>query len=151
MNMLKTGLFLILFVLYACNPCNNLDCAASSYSVAFRITRVSDSTDLVFGPNRTYDRTKIRVYALNGRDTTFFECKPFGYRSAGYDSLLLVDLTAAPPVAFIRLDDTDTDTLSVAYKTISTKCCGTITEITSLRLNNNVEVPGGSDPLVIRK
>jgi hypothetical protein len=54
-------------------------------------------------------------------------------------------------IAYMRLSNGDIDTLNISYKTIDTKCCGTITEITNFRFNNSVDIPGDRGTQEIKK
>src|SRR5690348_13371646 len=76
--------------LTSCDPCRNLDCLTSNYDGQFRIVSVSNGNDLVFGPNRVYDKNQIRFYTLTGTDTTFFNYQTIRFPGAGYDSVLQV-------------------------------------------------------------
>ena len=53
--------------------------------------------------------------------------------------------------AYMRLRANDLDTLQVTYQTYTTKCCGTITEITNIRFNDAVNIPGSRRVQEIRK
>jgi hypothetical protein len=51
----------------------------------------------------------------------------------------------------MKLSDTDTDTLNIEYNTFTTKCCGTVTEITKYRYNNSIDIAGGRGIQEIKK
>ncbi len=146
--------FILFFVLalVSCDPCDNLDCISDNYFGQFRIVSKTDGKDLVFGPDAIYDKTKIRFYSLNGADTMFFSYEPLKFAGVGYDSILYVNFfpeTKTP--AYIKLNDLDTDTLTITYNTFSTKCCGTITEIVKFRYNNSIDIPGDQGTQALRK
>ena len=107
--------------------------------------------DLVFGANRVYDKNQIRFYSLQGADTTFFDYETMKLSGPGYDSILLVHFYPERDVAYIRLSNTDIDTLNITYRSIGSRCCGTITEITHFRYNNAVDIPGSNGTQEIRK
>jgi hypothetical protein len=139
-------------ILSSCDPCNNLDCITDNHFGQFRIVNKVDGKDLVFGPNQIYDKSKIKFYILNGNDTTFFQYNPIKFSGNGYDSILEVRFypeTLTP--VYMKLSDTDTDTLNVTYNTFKTKCCGTITEITKYRHNNSIDIPGNTGTQEIKK
>jgi hypothetical protein len=138
-------------VLSSCDPCNNLDCAASNHNGQFRIVSASNGNDLVFGTNRVYDKNQIRFYSLKGTDTTFFEYQTIKFGGIGYDSILNVRFYPQPDIAYMRLSNGDIDTLNISYKTTETKCCGTITEITNFRFNNAVDIPGDKGTQELKK
>jgi hypothetical protein len=79
---------LILF--YSCDPCANLDCISDNYDGQFRIVNATNGNDLVFGPNKIYDKNTIKFYSLKGTDTTFFDYQTIKFSNTGYDSILYV-------------------------------------------------------------
>ena len=141
----------IVILLSSCNPCNNLDCAASNYDGQFRIVSASNGNDLVFGPNRVYERNQIKFYFLKGADTTFLACNAIKFGGTGYDSILYVRFYPQTDVAYMRLSNGDVDTLHISYKTTQTKCCGTITKITNFRYNNAIDIPGDKGTQELKK
>ena len=146
---------LFTFCLASCDPCNNLDCMYSNYNGQFRIISRNDNKDLVFGPDKIYDKSQIRFYSLNGTDTTYFETKAIYAPGTGYDSILSVNFfTASSPVssiAYMRLSNGDVDTLNLAYQSITSKCCGTVTEINNFRVNNVTDLGNNSNTREIKK
>jgi hypothetical protein len=138
---------------YSCDNCGSLECAPNDYEGQFRIVSAIDGKDLVFGPTRIYDKDQIRFYSLNGAgaDTNFFDYQPMEYGGAGYDSILQVLFLPKVNIAYMRLSNGDVDTFNITYTDFDTKCCGTVTEITTLRLNNSVNIPGNIGPQEIRK
>ena len=138
-------------LLIACDPCKNLDCVGNNYDGQFRIVSASTGNDLVFGPNRIYDRNQIKFYSLNGTDTTFFEYQAIKFGGTGYDSILHVRFYPPSDVAYVRLSSSDIDTLNIAYNTTPTKCCGTITEITNFSYNNAVDIPADKGTQELKK
>lgn len=136
---------------YSCDPCRNLDCVSDRYEGQFRITSATTGTDLLFGPNRVYDRNQVRFYALKGTDTTYFTQQAVRFGGTAYDSILQVRFYPQTDVAYLRLSNGDIDTLAISYKTTPTRCCGTITEITRFRYNNAVDLPGDGGTLELKK
>ncbi|MEO8821828.1 MAG: hypothetical protein ABI267_08755 [Ginsengibacter sp.] len=149
----KSFVFLLLILtMYSCFPCGYLKCGGNNFDGQFRIVDKVTGDDLVFGPTSIYDKNKIRFFSLNGRDTISYEYTTIKFGGLGYDSILYV--TFYPPPAtpvFMKLNDADTDTLLLSYKTSSSKCCGTHTEITKYRYNDSTEFPGNEGTQVIRK
>ena len=146
------GFFLVVGLIFSsCDKCANLDCISDSYYGQFRIVRATDGKDLVFGPDKIYDKNQIKFYSLKGIDTTFFEYQTIKFPSIGYDSILSVRFFPRADFAYIRLSNGDIDTLNVSYNTFNTKCCGTITEINNFRLNNSLDIPGNKGTQEIKK
>ena len=143
--------FIIALILSGCNKCDNLDCISNNYVGQFRIIRATDGKDLVFGPDKIYDKNQIKFYSLNGVDTTFFEYEPVKFASIGYDSILHVRFLPKTALAYIRLSNGDIDTLQISYNTFNTECCGTITEIKNFRFNNLIDIPGDKGTQEIKK
>ncbi len=147
---LQVTAFLTLFL--ASCTCAYLDCVSSNYRFQFDIVSITDSTDLVFGRNRVYDKNKFRFYSLKGSDTIFYELKPYGYGlNAPEDSILTVWFYPAADTAYMQLSNGDVDTLAMNFEMTKTKCCGTITEITNFRWNNKINYPGNEGTQLIKK
>lgn len=108
MKNLKLILFLIttLIIFHSCNKCKNLDCAANNYSGQFRIVKIADGKDLVFGADKIYDKNQIKFYSLNGIDTTFLDYKPIKFANSGYDSILYVNFLPKIDIAYRKLRHT---------------------------------------------
>lgn len=144
--------FLLTLTCISCDPCKNLDCVYDNHFGQFRIVSKTNGQDLVFGPNAIYDNTKIKFYSLSGTDTTFFQYSATKSPGNGYDSILYIRFypeTSTP--AYIKLNDLDTDTLTITYNSYGTKCCGTITEIIKYKYNNLTDIPGNQGTQEIRK
>jgi len=118
--------------------CAYVNCSPNDYA-RFRILRASNGEDLVFGPNRLYDKDQIKFYSLHGTDTTFFNYAPIS-GGVGLDSLLYVNFSSLPEVAYIRLSSTDIDTLLVTHGSVKDRCCGTFEAIKKFRYNNALDV-----------
>ena len=155
-------LLFVSFTLQSCDRCYSLECAPSDYIGQFRIVSASDGKDLLFGPTKTYDLSKIRFYGINAADTIFFECKAYrSYADKGYDSVINVyffpkydTITKQERLfdnAYMRLSNGDIDTFKLSYNTVSSKCCGTQTNIVNYRFNNSVDIPGGNGVQEIKK
>lgn len=137
--------------LSACDPCRNLDCKYSNYYGQFRILSKADNRDLVFGANKIYDKEQIQCYTLIGSDTTFFETKAIYLPGSGYDSILTVNFFPAASTVYMRLSNSDVDTLNLTYQSTGSKCCGTITEINNFKLNDATDLGNNSITREIKK
>jgi hypothetical protein len=149
--MIKWVYLISLFCFLSCDPCRSLDCASSNYYGQFRIVSSTTNKDLVFGPNKVYNKDQINFYSLSGIDTTFFPYQAIYFPGPGYDSILYVNFFPAQDTAFMRLSNGDTDTLQLTYQAKTTKCCGTITEISNFRINNTINIPGTQGTQLIKK
>ena len=122
---------------YSCDRCSKIGCLSSNYYGQFRIIRVNDSTDMVFGKDKVYDKTKIKFYSLQGADTIFLDYQPYKASYNTFDSVLQVYFYPPVDTAYMRLSDGDIDTLNLTYTTYgSDPCCPSETEITTIRFNN---------------
>jgi hypothetical protein len=137
------------FLFHSCDRCHNLDCP-SNYDGQFRIVSAIDGKDLVFGPNKIYDKDQIKFYSIKGADTSYFGYYTTKYETLGPDSVLEVRFFPKNEIAYMRLSNTDVDTLNISYTTLQTKCCD-ITEISNFRYNNSVDFPGSKGTLEIKK
>ena len=123
----------------------------SKLNGTFRIVSASNGTDLLFGPNKIYDKEQLKFYAISGTDTTYFEPRALKTENTGYDSILVVRFSSQPEVAYLQLNNSDVDTIQITYATTNTECCGTISEIVNYRYNNAVDIPGNSGTQEIEK
>jgi len=140
-------LFLVLF-LSACDPCARLDCAYSDYDGQFRIVRASDGSDLLFGSQKLYAADSLRFYTVKGSDTTVFQSSSAYLPGSGYDSILQVRFFPQADTAYMQLPNGDVDTLTMAFETIPSRCCGTRTNITAFRLNDAAALPGDGTQII---
>lgn len=123
----------------------------SQLNGTFRIVSASTGTDLLFGPNKIYDKEQLKFYAINGTDTTYFEPRALKTENTGYDSILVVRFSSQPEVAYLQLSNNDVDTIQISYATTNSECCGTISEIVNYRYNNAVDIPGNKGTQEIKK
>ena len=132
-------LFLFLLLFLGCDPCGKLDCATGDRNVQFRIIDKQSGSDLLFGPSRIYHPDSIQFYSIKDLDTTFYEPrKDRIIRSQANDSLVYVIFFRPSSTVYMRLKSGDVDTLKLGLKSYDTRCCGRLTDITSLRLNDSL-------------
>jgi hypothetical protein len=151
MRLFKFALIAILsgVLFHSCDRCHNLDCP-TNYHGQFRIVSAIDGKDLVFGPNKIYDKDQIKFYSIKGADTTYFGFYTFKSPN-GYDSILNVLFFPKNEIAYMRLSNGDVDTLTISYNTFETECCGITDNISNFRFNNSVDLPGDKGTQVIQK
>jgi hypothetical protein len=155
--MKKTILILLIcfcvILFYACDKCRYLDCSVTNTSAQFRIISKTNGYDLVFGNNSIYDKNKIKFFSLNGNDTVFFQYSPESrYLNDTRDSILKVYyLTEPKGLTFIKLSNTDVDTLTMTYLTENTKCCGVVTTISKFIYNNTNDIGGNGETRELKK
>lgn len=134
----------------SCDPCAGkyYECPSFSGGASLRIVWASDGKDLVFGPNRVYDRSQFKFYTLKGTDTAFLNYQIFNLPT---DSLIGVAFSPQTETVYMRLGNGDVDTLSFAYQTMSSKCCGTNIVFSKITVNN-VSQPATQNPILeVRK
>jgi hypothetical protein len=153
MTRILVFVFLIFSIMFSsCDPCANLKCISENISGQFRIVSKQDGKDLLFGPTRIYDKAKIKFYTLKGGDTLFFQYDLIKFPGNGYDSIIYIrfyPVTITP--VYLKLNDTDIDTLDITYHMSKSRCCGTFTEITKFRYNNLIDIPGNKGIQEIKK
>lgn len=88
---------------------------------------------------------------MQGKDSSFFEYQTIKFSGAGYDSILQVYFYPKTDTAYMQLSNGDIDTLQVFYHTFSTRCCGSITEISNFRYNNSIDIPGNKGTQELKK
>ena len=152
MRHFKLALLAILsgVLFHSCDRCHNLDCP-SGYHGQFRIVSAVDGKDLVFGPNKIYNKDQIKFYSVNGADTIYFGYQSIKLPNIGYDSVLFVRFFPTNEITYMRLSNGDVDTLTISYNTFETECCGTTAIISNFRFNNSVDLPGDKGTQEIKK
>jgi hypothetical protein len=128
-------LFLALLSTQSCwvDPCNP-NCS-DSYNLLFRIVNKNTGKDLVYGPDKIYDRTQMKVFLVKGVDTTVINIKAL-YGSSPSDSILYFDLPARSDTGYLRLNSLDVDTLTLSYGLANSRCC-TFNTIQAVNYNNS--------------
>ena len=121
-------LFFFLQILFmascADKPCKNSNgVCPDTYESLFRILRKTDGKDLVYGQMRIYDKSKIKVFSIKGIDTIFANYEPYRLVKDGYDSVLHFYYSAKVDTLFIKLNNTDIDTIKVSYGLTEGRCC----------------------------
>ena len=151
MRHFKFALLVILagVLFQSCGRCHNMDCPVN-YHGQFRIVSAMDGKDLVFGPNKIYDKHQIKFYSLKGVDTTYF-----GFSSIKVwnivDSILFVKFYPINDIAYMRLSNGDVDTINISYDTFGLKCCGVTHKISNFSFNNSVTPPDDKGTREIKK
>lgn len=95
--------------------------------------------DLLYGTSKIYNADSIKLFSLSGTDTVNHYCVPCISYSAGYDSVLCVNINVVnnAPV-FLQLSDSDIDTLQLLYSVNDGgRCCGDTKHIYRLRYNQD--------------
>jgi hypothetical protein len=130
--------FLLPLTLAAC-CLGNRKCAQDNNSVSLRLLDKTDGKDLVFGASKKYDKAFIKFYSLNGTDTISHNYGAGANPNPGQDSLLFVTFDfSKKETVFIRLTNTDIDTLKLFYETIdASPCCEDFKSVKPISLNNN--------------
>jgi hypothetical protein len=80
----------------------------------FEFTNSQTGQSLLFGAGKVYDASFIKVYGLNGGDTTIIP--GYAARNPFLDSVFVVDFSAQRfDTAYIKLTATDVDTVALFY------------------------------------
>ena len=106
-----------------------------SFESAFRIISKDNGHDLVFGSSSIYDKSKIKIFSLQGSDTTFANYQPDRLVLNGYDSVLRFKISKMVDTLYIKLSNSDVDTISVSYGLSEGRCCS-YNSIRTLNYNN---------------
>jgi len=138
--------FILPFIFASCCLANR-KCNQDNLSSRLRIVDKTNGQDLVFGPTKIYDPNFIEFYSLNGADTIFHHYGPGPNPNPSEDSLLFVNFDFRKnETVFVRLSNTDIDTLSLTYQIIdASPCCEDYTMVRSISVGNNIleETAGG--------
>ncbi|ABG59634.1 hypothetical protein CHU_2376 [Cytophaga hutchinsonii ATCC 33406] len=144
---MKKFLCAILFACLFTGCCmTGTKCDPDQDIVCFRILNAAGE-DLVFGPSKVYDKDSIQFFSLNGADTVKQSLITDGSYLQGCSNSLLIDFNSATkngPV-YVRLNDSDIDTLNIYYERFDGgKCCGAYRIVHATTYNNkNIEVIQG--------
>jgi hypothetical protein len=132
------SILIFLSFLYGCS----CKCKLFSNTARLRIIRSSDHKDLLFGPAKIYNPDSIKFYSLNGTDTVNHAHGLLNQGGIGYDSVIWVNFSSTPSIAYIRLNNNDIDTLEIGY--FKTKCCGdTHHNVGKLSYNHSAFIEAG--------
>lgn len=128
-------LFLVLLTTQSCwvDPCNS-NCS-DSYKLLFRIVNKNTGKNLVYGSDKIYDRTQMKIFLVKGVDTTVLNIKAL-YGSFPSDSILYFDLPAKSDTGYLRLNSLDVDTLALTFGVANSRCCSFNT-IQAVNYNNS--------------
>ena len=144
---MKTFFYFILPLTLASCCLGNRKCNQDYNSSRFRIVDKTSGNDLVFGSAKIYDKSFITFYSINGVDTIFHHYGAGPNPNPGQDSLLFVDFDyRKKETVFIRLSNSDVDTLTLSYQIVdASPCCPDYTSAKPISLNNNYleQVTGG--------
>lgn len=151
-NFLSFLLILILFIASCVdNPCKNANgVCPDTYETLFRIISKTDGKDLVYGSTKVYDKSKIKVFSIKGTDTAFANYEPYRLVKDGYDSVLHFYYSAKVDTLFIKLNNTDIDTIRVSYGLTEGRCC-TFNSIRFLNYNNSGVLPNYNGTVEFKK
>ena len=117
-------------------PCKNPNnICPDSFGSLFRIVSKTDNKDLLFGSNKIYDISKLKIYSLKGTDTNFVNLQPYRLVIANYDSVIQFTIPTKIDTLFIKLSNSDTDTITATYGLTTERCC-TYNSIRLLNYNN---------------
>lgn len=116
----------------------NRKCNQNNNTAAFRILSATTGTDMVFGPGKIYNKDSIRFFSLTGTDTIYHHYGASHNPNPGGDSLLYVSFDYRNfNVAYIRLNNSDVDTLNLDYKLMDgSSCCPDFKAVYPLSVNN---------------
>lgn len=130
-------LFILPLVITSC-CLGNRKCQTDNYNTRFRIIDKTTGKDLVFGPDKVYDKNTIRFYSLNGTDTIYHHYGADANSNPGQDSLLYVSMDYRKlETVFVRLSNTDRDTMAVTYPlTDASPCCADYNTAKPVAVNN---------------
>lgn len=85
-------------------------------SFRFRIVRAGSHDGLVFGPDSIYHKDSIALFT----NMPYFSGRPDSYHdSVSFYSALLLPIDTF----FLKISDTDTDTLLMHYRIAKSRCC----------------------------
>jgi hypothetical protein len=145
--------FLLMIFIASCldKPCKNSngECR-DAYETLFRIISKIDGKDLVYGPTRIYDKSKIKVFSIKGTDTTFANYEPYRLVKDGYDSILHFYYSTKVDTLFIKLNNSDIDTINVSNGISEGRCC-TFNSIRFLNYNNSGALPNYNGTVEFKK
>lgn len=141
----------LLFIISSCDNCNLTDCDENNRKGLLSLVSANTDQDLVFGPGKVYSIEQLEFYSIINGDTVFHQVQHYLNPALVNDSLLLVDLSELPETVFLRLQNTDVDTLQLTYNASESKCCGSYTRIETLGFNSDTQSSGANGVFVMNK
>lgn len=143
--------FLACISISACNYCGKLDCIPNENLIRIRILRSTNNDDLVFGPNSIYNSQGIKFYSFNGMDTVYYPTSALAYPTQQHDSLINVQFYPNAQLVYLRLNNTDRDTLTLSFSQSRNKCCGNVIQLNQFNHNNTQLYPDMENIVVLKK
>lgn len=132
-------------------PCKGTNGACpDSFESFFRIISRTDGKDLVYGSNKVYNKSEIKIFSTKGVDTTFATYQPSRLVKDGYDSVLYFRLTSKVDTIFMRLNNSDIDTITLSYGLSEGRCCS-FNSIRNLNYNNTTSFPNYNGTVEFKK
>lgn len=134
--------FILLICIAVCfsSCCRLVAKCDMSYSARQRFyLKDLSGNDLLFGASHRYDPRLVRFYSLDGGDTLWYGSliEQNIYKTG--DSFLTVQFqTFNKDTVLVRLNDQDTDTLTVAYEQSYDRCCGTYSSVHAVTYNDSL-------------
>ena len=114
-------------------------CEDNRTGLNLRLFDYTTGKDLLYGTSKIYNADSIKLFSLSGTDTINHYCVPGVSYSAGYDSVLWVNINVMNnALVFLQLSNSDIDTLQLIY-TVNDggRCCGDTKHIHRLRYNQD--------------
>ncbi|WP_018343679.1 hypothetical protein [Cytophaga aurantiaca] len=149
---MKLFLYAILFFIFSGCCLTESKCNNDYTTFNLKIVDATSGKDLVFGSAKIYNADSIKLFSLMGVDTIKYFCQPT-IASYGTDSALFVDVHVPSnyPV-YLRLNNSDIDTLQILYSTYDQgRCCADYKIMNSIIYNNNNSLITGNAFVVIPK
>jgi len=157
---MKVSLLLCFVVIAAMAACKQEDKCAGvvclspvelQHSVRLRLLSATDSTDLLFGPDRRYnaDSLQLNLPGVMGISTGY--ASPTPHTDPPPDSILTATIYNRPDTVLLRLSDGDVDTIAVRYRSSSNPdpCCAGTVKLAGMRYNGLTEVEVASSGVIV--
>jgi hypothetical protein len=121
-----------------------------TYESLFRVVSISTGKDLVYGPDKIYNSSAVSMFFKTGTGISYATCEPYGLIKDGYDSVLLFHLASIVDTLYMKLENTDVDTLLLSYGAREGKCCS-YNSIKEISFNGSNFLPNYNGTVEFRK
>ena len=135
------------------NDCSLADitCAVNT-TIGLSIRDAVTGADLVFTNTAIYNSNDLRLFSVQGGDTTFYPYQVNARFNNSPDSLLLAGMIFPwPQKLYIRLANEPIDSLAIRYVSQSEPCECPVSYIESLQLNRDTVMRNSKNIVIIRK
>lgn len=135
---MKISVFLVMTAAIYSSCCK---CDTPRNWEGFRFVDSSGKKNLVYGPDKIYNKDSLRFFYTVGADTIPLVSRPFGLAGDKKDTVTVVGFSqSGKDTTYVDFGNGDIDTLILKYNKSGGGCCDDVFEIVPLSYNKETIV-----------